>query len=103
MAKMYRTAQGTTIDIEQLRLQNELVPALGNMKVNARGDQLGEGGKIIRTREEIMNEVYTQKLDANLKTAQESPVQSRKNTSDPIPTSNKGFVPGNASADNTKE
>ena len=32
--------------------QNELLPAVGNAKVNARGDKLGPGGKIIQRREE---------------------------------------------------
>lgn len=58
MAKIYRTAQGRQLDIETIRLQNELVPALGNMKVNARGDQLGPGGKVVKSREQIMDEFY---------------------------------------------
>ena len=58
MTKIYRTAQGRQLDIETIRLQNELVPALGNMKVNARGDQLGPGGKVVKTREQIMDEFY---------------------------------------------
>lgn len=58
MAKMYRTAQGKMIDIETIKLKNEMTPALGNMRVNARGDQLGPGGKIIKTREEMMDEYY---------------------------------------------
>lgn len=58
MAKIYRTLQGRTIDIDKLRQKNELMPAVGNMRVNARGDELGPGGKIIRTREQIMAEYY---------------------------------------------
>jgi hypothetical protein len=44
--------------MERLTQQNELIPAVGNMRVNARGDQLGEGGKIIKKREEIVAEYY---------------------------------------------
>lgn len=58
MGKTYRTAQGRMIDIETIKLKNEMTPALGNMRVNARGDQLGPGGKIIKTREEIMDDFY---------------------------------------------
>lgn len=54
----YRTMQGKEIDMEKLAAQNELMPAIGNMKVNARGDELGPGGKIIKKREEIMAEYY---------------------------------------------
>jgi hypothetical protein len=49
---------GQVIDLEKLISQNELVPAIGNMKVNARGDELGAGGKIIRKREDIVAAYY---------------------------------------------
>ena len=55
---VHRTMQGREIDLEKLMRQNELVPAIGNMKVNARGDELGPGGQIIRKREEIVAEYY---------------------------------------------
>jgi hypothetical protein len=56
MATNHRTARGLPIDIDRLRLANESTIAVGNMKVNARGDQLGQGGKVIKTRAQIMNE-----------------------------------------------
>jgi hypothetical protein len=43
-----RTARGTMIDMNKLATRNELTPAVGNMKVNARGDKLGPSGQIIR-------------------------------------------------------
>lgn len=55
---VYRTMQGREIDLEKLMRQNELTTAVGNMKVNARGDQLGRGGKIVKKREEIVAEYY---------------------------------------------
>lgn len=55
---MYKTAQGKIIDMDKLMRQNELVPAVGNAKVNARGDKLGPGGQIVKTREEIVAEYY---------------------------------------------
>lgn len=58
MGKTYRTMQGKEIDMEKLALVNELTPAVGNVRVNARGDELGPGGKIIRKREEIVAEYY---------------------------------------------
>lgn len=57
MAK-HRTMQGRDIDMEKLARSNELMPAVGNMKVNARGDELGPGGQIIRRREDIVAEYY---------------------------------------------
>jgi hypothetical protein len=50
--------QGKQIDMEKLQMRNELLPAIGNMKVNARGDELGAGGKIVRTREQILQDYY---------------------------------------------
>ena len=59
MAKrVHRTARGQTIDMESLRLSNEETIAVGNMKVNARGDELGFGGKIVKTRKEVADETY---------------------------------------------
>lgn len=54
----YRTMQGKMIDMDKLASQNEQTPAVGNAKVNARGDLLGAGGKIIKKREDIMAEYY---------------------------------------------
>lgn len=56
MATNHRTARGTVVDMDRLRLQNETTIAVGNMKVNARGDQLGPGGKIIKTRAQVLAE-----------------------------------------------
>ena len=58
MGKVYTSMQGKSIDMEKLTLRNELTPAIGNMKVNARGDELGPGGKIIRTKEQILADYY---------------------------------------------
>ena len=59
MAKqIYRTAQGKSIDLDALRVRNEQSVAVGNMKTNARGDELGPGGIVVRTREQVMKEYY---------------------------------------------
>jgi len=49
---VYKTAKGRPIDMGKLMSQNELLPAVGNAKVNARGDKLGSNGKIVQKREE---------------------------------------------------
>ena len=56
--KVYTTMQGKQIDIDLLRQRNELTPAVGNARVNARGDELGPGGKIVRKREEVLADYY---------------------------------------------
>jgi hypothetical protein len=51
---IYKTAKGKEIDLGKLISKNELTPAVGNANVNARGDKLGPGGKIIQRREELV-------------------------------------------------
>ena len=51
--RMYKTAQGKTINLDNLLLQNETVLAVGNMHVNARGDEVDSAGNVVRTRQQI--------------------------------------------------
>lgn len=44
--------RGETIDMESMRRENEKVPALGNMGVNAKGDQIRHG-VVTRTADQI--------------------------------------------------
>lgn len=53
--KVYRSAQGKTVDLGALMLQNEKVRAVGNMNVNARGDRIDENGNTIVSRSEQVN------------------------------------------------
>jgi len=47
MAK-YRTAMGKTIDMAALQAKNEKTRAVGNMKVNARGDTIDSQGRVVK-------------------------------------------------------
>lgn len=58
--KMYRTMQGRMVDIDQLRAANESVQAVGNMKVNARGDVLGANGKVVTPKAQVIKKYYEQ-------------------------------------------
>jgi hypothetical protein len=60
--KVYKSARGKEIDMIKLSKRNELVPAVGNAKVNARGDKLGPNGTIVKTRDQVINE----KLGVNI-------------------------------------
>jgi len=44
---VYRTAQGRQLDWTALAAKHEQVRAVGNMKVNARGDTIDASGKVI--------------------------------------------------------
>ena len=74
MSRIYKTAAGRQIDIDSLILQNEQTIAVGNMGVNARGDELGPGGIVVATRNQNMDDYY--KL--NTQVAVESPSPARK-------------------------
>lgn len=49
-SKVYRTAQGKSIDLGTIMLQNEHVRAVGNMNVNARGDKLDQNNRVVETK-----------------------------------------------------
>jgi len=96
--RVHRTARGKTIDMESLRLANENTIAVGNMKVNARGDELGFGGKIVRTKKEIMDETYkvhtmVPQDDKVYRDAEESEVATAKPQSSGVETATKVQTP----------
>jgi hypothetical protein len=77
--RTYKSMQGTPIDMDLLRKRNELTPAVGNARVNARGDELGPGGKIIKKREEVLADYYRdnpQKVPHKQKNVQQPAVES---------------------------
>lgn len=89
MGNMHRSMQGKVVDMDKLMGQNELMPAIGNAKVNARGDELGPGGTIIKKREDVMAEYY----ESNPKAIPDvpAPVEQKAVTVDePVTTKGKG-------------
>jgi hypothetical protein len=90
MGRTYRTMNGRQVDMDKLRSQNELTPAVGNMKVNARGDELGRGGKIVRTREQIVSSYYESNPkatpDADVPVGEQPVVQKSKPNNPPSQT-----------------
>ena len=65
----HTTYRGTTLDMDSIRRENEKVTAIGNMKVNARGDQI-KGGMITKTADQIAREnhrVQTAVINSGLK------------------------------------
>ena len=76
--RTYKTMQGKNVDMDLLRKRNELTQAVGNAKVNARGDELGPGGKIIKKREEVLADYYRDnptKVPSRNKADGEAPVE----------------------------
>ncbi|CAB5215053.1 hypothetical protein UFOVP190_376 [uncultured Caudovirales phage] len=58
MSRIYKTSMGQSIDMDALKLANENTTAIGNMRVNARGDILGAGKSVAVPRNQIMDQVY---------------------------------------------
>jgi hypothetical protein len=53
-----KSMRGVVLDLAQIMAQNEKVVAVGNAKMNARGDQVGPGGKVIKRREQVAKEYH---------------------------------------------
>jgi hypothetical protein len=70
MVKSYR---GKEVDMISLAKKNEKTVALGNAHMNGRGDRLGRGGKIVETREEMLEKYY------NANTIQQATVNMKDN------------------------
>ena len=56
--EVYKSANGKPVDMGALRLKNEKVRAVGNMKVNARGDEINDRNQVIRRKTEQVNSQY---------------------------------------------
>ena len=54
----HRSAMGKTVDMASLMAQNENTRAVGNMKVNARGDTIDALGRVIQPVTEKVNQAY---------------------------------------------
>ena len=58
----YRTAMVKSVDMAALTAKNEKTRAVGNMKVNARGDEINENGQVIRKKNEQVNKQYQKQI-----------------------------------------
>ena len=85
--KQYKSMQGKSIDMDLLRQKNELTPAVGNVKLNARGDEVGAGGKIVRTREQVLQDYYDSNPgmpDEDMASRQQLAEEAEEKVSDPL-------------------
>lgn len=80
------TYRGKHVDMELLRFKNQHQVAVGNLNVNARGDVLGRGGVIVKTREEILkeSEIELTKPDFNPESQTESYAPEMEKLSDAL-------------------
>ena len=62
--------------MDLLRQRNELTPAVGNVRVNARGDELGPGGKIIKNVRKFQETTTKIMPPTQFEESQESPLKN---------------------------
>jgi hypothetical protein len=97
--KQHRSMRGKSVDMDLLRKRNELTPAVGNARVNARGDELGPGGQIIKKREDVVAEHY-----AHTGVAQESTGRTNAPVADiPVVPAPVAAVPAKKTVTRTKK
>lgn len=54
----HKSMRGVTVDLAKLMARQEKNITVGNTKTNARGDQLGKGGRIVKSADELAREHY---------------------------------------------
>ena len=60
--QVYSSANGKPVDMGALRLKNERVRAVGNMKVNARGDVIDDKNSVISSKTRQANTAYNNQV-----------------------------------------
>jgi hypothetical protein len=92
--QVYRSARGKEVDLNKLISKNELTIAVGNMGVNARGDKIGPGGKIIPkaqlqgSNQDIPNQINVPEVVEPVASAPATPAQKAKNIASMDPEGN---------------
>jgi len=54
----HRSMRGTIVDMEALRTKHATSPAIGNAKMNARGDVIAKDGSVLVSRDKIVQAYY---------------------------------------------
>jgi hypothetical protein len=73
--KVYKSAMGRVVDMGALMLENENTRAVGNMKVNARGDKIDVANKVIETKNKQVQRHYQRQVT---NTTEQVPTTSTK-------------------------
>ena len=62
--KVYKSAMGRVVDMGTLMLENENTRAVGNMNVNARGDVIDSGNRVVETKNRQVAKHYQRQVAA---------------------------------------
>ena len=60
--KIYKSAMGRVVDLGALILENESTRAVGNMKVNARGDIIDGANRVVETKPKQVQKQYQRQI-----------------------------------------
>jgi len=74
--KIYKSAMGRVVDMGALMLENENTRAIGNMKVNARGDKIDVANKVTESKNKQVQRHYQQQQVTN--TTEQLPTTSTR-------------------------
>lgn len=77
-SKVYRTAQGKTVDLGTIMLQNEHVRAVGNMNVNARGDKVDQNNRVVETKPRQIQRQNARTTNVSAEPVQTSATKAKK-------------------------
>ena len=77
-SKVYRTAQGKSVDLGTIMLQNEHVRAVGNMNVNARGDKLDHNNRVVETKPRQIQKQNSRTTNVSAEPVQTSATKAKK-------------------------
>jgi hypothetical protein len=77
-SKVYKSAQGRSVDLGTIMLQNEHVRAVGNMNVNARGDKLDSNNQVIDTKPQQIQRQMARTTNVSAIPVQTSATKTRK-------------------------
>lgn len=72
---VYRSAMGKSVDMGALSAQNERVRAVGNGKMNARGDVIDSEGRVVKPNTNKVNEIYSKTVTNRSAVPQPTPLQ----------------------------
>ena len=80
---MVKSIKGKEIDMEAMQEANATTIALGNANMNARGDLIGRGGKILKTKEKLANEYH---IMNSANTVRNAPIHQPIEINEPLTT-----------------
>jgi len=111
----HKSMRGVEIDLAKLMARQEKNITVGNTKSNARGDQLGRGGRIVKSADELAREHYNRndpkavvqggiKADADTPEIAKAPEQPLEDDwQEPTPTPTPAAIPQPKPAEATPE